>query len=105
MSQPITSAGHYGDVTWDLPGLAVVKCGAKWCKPCNDCSPQYESLARKYSSFARFYTLDVDAVPDFGDAGMVKSLPTFLLMKNGKPIGMTVGANMEILEQHIRQNY
>lgn len=98
----IVSAEHYSLVT-NLPGLAVVKCGATWCKPCVQSAPAYELLAAKYPD-VRFYTLDIDDVKDFTDAPLVNTVPMFFMVKNGSPVGALVGVKFDVLEHHIQWN-
>lgn len=98
----IASGEHYRLVT-NLPGLAVVKCGATWCKPCVQSAPAYECLAAKYPG-VRFYTLDIDDVKDFTDAPLVKTVPMFFMIKHGEPIGAITGVKFDLLEHYILLN-
>ncbi len=90
----ITSAQDYLNVT-SAPGITIIKCGAKWCKPCVSCASEYSEIAKIRR--AHFYALDIDDVPDFHDIDIVKTLPTFLIFTGGSPNCCVVGIDFPLL--------
>ncbi|MBI4200211.1 MAG: thioredoxin [Chloroflexi bacterium] len=65
---------------------------AEWCYPCKMIAPAVEELAREYDGKVRFVKLDVDANPQTAIKFSIRSIPTLLLFKNGKPVDQVIGA-------------
>ncbi len=65
---------------------------AEWCGPCKMMGPVVHQLAQIYVGRAHFAKLNVDynkvTAAQFG----VMSIPNFIVFKNGKAMGQTVGA-------------
>ena len=74
----------------DLPVL--VDFWAEWCAPCRMVSPMVEELAGEFDGQVKFAKLDVDVNPGTAGKYEVRSIPTLLLFKEGKPVGQVVGA-------------
>lgn len=96
----ITNQQQYMAATRSL-GTSIVKCSTAWCKPCKLVHPAYVALAAKYQS-VRFYTMDVESVPNFPESGLVTSVPTFLLFKNNE-LSIVRGANIKAVEDALLQ--
>lgn len=69
----------------------ILDFGAEWCSPCKRLAPILESLAAEWGQKVSIYSVDADSnsglVMQFG----VMSLPTLVLVKNGKEVTRTVG--------------
>lgn len=75
---------------------------ADWCNPCKKTRPIVEELNRE-QIMAKFFIIDVDSeiemTQDFG----IKSVPTFVLMKDNSEIHRVTGAQTkQQLEELIR---
>lgn len=72
--------------------LMVVDFWAPWCGPCRMVGPLIEQLATEYAGKVAFGKINVDenmAVPSrFG----VMSIPTLVVLKNGKPVETIIGS-------------
>ncbi|MEK7778244.1 MAG: thioredoxin [Chloroflexota bacterium] len=65
---------------------------AEWCAPCKMIAPMVDDLANEYDGKVTFFKLDVDANPETSIKFGIRSIPTLLLFKNGKPVDQVVGA-------------
>lgn len=88
---------HVSDATFgrdvlNAPLPVVVDFWADWCGPCHRIAPSLEKLAREYAGRVRIAKLDVDKNPRTAGQYQVQSIPTLLLVKNGKIIDRLVGA-------------
>jgi thioredoxin 1 len=72
-------------------GPVFVDFYADWCGPCRITAPIIEELAKEVKG-VKFVKIDVDKNPDLATSYSVFSIPTFLLVKNGKIISQMVGA-------------
>jgi thioredoxin len=74
---------------------------ADWCNPCKKTRPVVEEL--KKEGF-QFQMIDVDYEQLLAKKFQVKSIPTFILLKDGKEINRTTGAKTkEELENFINE--
>ncbi len=64
---------------------------AVWCGPCKMVAPVMDELATKYDGKVKFAKLDVDESPKVAEKYGVMSIPTVIVMKDGKEVGRQVG--------------
>lgn len=72
--------------------LMLVDCWAPWCGPCRMVGPIIEELAKDYAGKVVFGKLNVDENPKTAMRFGVMSIPTLLIMKNGKEVDRIIGA-------------
>lgn len=90
MAAAVTDATFQDEVLQsDLPVL--VDFWAAWCGPCRVIAPTIEELASEYEGRAKVVKLDVDANPQTAMAFNIRSIPTLLLFKGGRPVDQMVG--------------
>ena len=65
---------------------------AEWCGPCKMVAPVLEELAEEYSEQIKFTKVDVDTNPQVSVNFGIRSIPTLLIFKEGKPVDQLVGA-------------
>ncbi len=63
---------------------------AEWCGPCHEQAPILDELARELDT-ARIAKVDVDASPKLAARYRIRSIPTLLVFKNGKPVARHEG--------------
>ena len=73
----------------DIP--VVVDFWAAWCGPCRVMSPILEELAAERPDL-RVVKVDVDANQAVGARYGVLSMPTFMVFRDGEPVGAIVGS-------------
>ncbi len=75
---------------------------ADWCNPCKKTRPIVEELNRE-QIIAKFFIIDVDIELEMAQDFEVRSIPTFVLIKNNKEIHRVTGAQTrQQLEELIR---
>lgn len=84
------------------PKLTLSDFYATWCGPCKAISPILEKFSEKYQD-VQFLKVDVDQATDIAQEYGISAMPTFVLFKDGAPIGKVVGANPQHLQQAIEQ--
>jgi thioredoxin 1 len=63
---------------------------ADWCNPCKKVKPIVEEMNK--DSMTKFQIIDVDSEMELTKKFEIRSVPTFILIKNGKEIKRTNGA-------------
>lgn len=64
---------------------------ASWCGPCRMLSPVIEELAKEYEGRAKIGKVNVDAESELASAFNVSSIPTVVVIKDGKITATSVG--------------
>jgi len=64
---------------------------ADWCNPCKKTRPLVEELNRE-QIMAKFFIIDVDSEIEMTQDFEIKSVPTFVVMKDNKEIHRATGA-------------
>ncbi|MCT4596566.1 MAG: thioredoxin [Vallitalea sp.] len=74
----------------DVPVL--VDFYADWCGPCKMMAPVIDELAKQYEGKAKVGKLNVEQNGEIAQKYKVMSIPTMLLIKDGKVVDTVVGA-------------
>ncbi|MFW6676256.1 MULTISPECIES: thioredoxin [Lacrimispora] len=64
---------------------------ASWCGPCKMVGPVVEQVAVETAEVARVGKINVDEEQELAQAFKVMSIPTLVVMKEGKVVKSTVG--------------
>jgi thioredoxin 1 len=87
------------------PGLMVVDFWAEWCAPCRFVSPVLDELAKEYAGKMVLGKLNVDLNPQVSARFMIRSIPTIMFFKDGKPVDTVIGALPKpMIETKIKKN-
>jgi thioredoxin 1 len=70
----------------------LVDFGATWCGPCRMIDPIVEELAGEYAGRFVIGKVDVDENPQTSMNYGIRSVPTLMIFKGGKPVDMIIGA-------------
>ncbi len=73
-------------------GIVAVDFHAAWCAPCRVSTKVLEQVAPQYESRVRVTTLDTDLNPATATRYGIRSLPTLIFFRDGKPVDQVVGA-------------
>lgn len=79
---------------------------AEWCAPCRMLMPTFEKLAAKYGDQITFAKVNVDELPEVSGKLGIRSIPTLLLLVQGKVVEQIVGTRCyedlaQALEKHL----
>lgn len=64
---------------------------ASWCGPCMMLAPIVEELAQEYKGKVKVCKVNVDNEPELATQFRIMSIPTIVVMKNGKIADTSVG--------------
>jgi len=84
-----------------LPGVTVVDFTAAWCGPCKTLDPILDALATEYRDRARVVAVDVNDVPQIAEHYNVRSMPTVVLLRDGREVGRFVGTRPRAFVQGV----
>lgn len=71
--------------------LALIDFWASWCGPCLALAPTIDELAREYGRKVFVGKLNVDENPETAERFQIFSIPTIIVIKNGKEADRIVG--------------
>jgi thioredoxin 1 len=81
----------------------LVDFSASWCGPCKAVAPALESFAERRRNEIAVVKLDIDEAPGIAAKHSIRSVPTLMLFKDGKPLAMQAGMMSETqLAQFVR---
>ncbi len=83
-------------------GKVVVDFYADWCGPCKMLAPVIEEVAKETESI-KFVKVNVDEHEDLSQKYGVMSIPTLIMMENGKEVKKQIGfLPKEVLEEWLK---
>ncbi len=104
MSELVPSLTDAQFATAVATGIALVDFWAPWCAPCREVSPLVDRAAETYKGRVACYRVNVDDNPGTSEACDILSMPTLLLLKDGKPVDKSIGTlTMAKLDAFIQQ--
>ncbi|MDE6669703.1 MAG: thioredoxin family protein [Muribaculaceae bacterium] len=72
-------------------GVVFVEFYATWCPHCQKMMPVVDDVKALFEGRAKVYQFDIDLNGEFANDLDVKSIPTFIIFKDGKEVWRTVG--------------
>ena len=74
----------------DIP--VIVDFYADWCGPCKMLAPELEAVAKELEGKVKIGKINVDEQPELAQAFGIMSIPTLVVMKEGKIVRQESGA-------------
>lgn len=72
-------------------GVVVVDFYASWCGPCKMLAPVFENISKEFENKAEFMKVNVDDCIEIANRFSIRTVPTIMIFKNGKPVKTIVG--------------
>jgi len=92
MAEPLkVDDKSFKDVVIEAKMPVLVDFWAPWCAPCRSIAPVVDELAGEYAGRVSFAKVNVDENPKLATDYGVRSIPTLLIFKDGKPLTQIVG--------------
>lgn len=90
----------------DNKNLILFYFTASWCGPCKKISPVVEELSEKLKSKVVFYKIQIDdeTNEEICEKCQIKSVPTFILLKERNSLGIVNGTDINKLLTLIKNN-
>lgn len=64
---------------------------AEWCFPCKTMAPVIEELEKELKGKVEVIKINVDEKPEDASKYGVMSIPTYIVLKDGKEVGRKIG--------------
>jgi len=77
-------------------GVTLVDFWAEWCQPCKLQKPIINDVAETLKGKARIANIDVEKNQKIAAKYNIKSIPTLIILKNGKEVSRMVGLKNKI---------
>ncbi len=87
-------------------GPILIDFWASWCGPCKVVAPVLERMAEEFAGRAHVGKVNVDDNGDLTNRFGIRSIPTLVVIKDGKLVDQLIGAApaeqiRELVERHI----
>ena len=77
---------------------------ADWCGPCQMMGPVFESVSKEYQGKLKFAKVNTETNSELAGQFGVQSIPTLVVIQDGKEIGRTMGyLDAEALKMKIQE--
>ncbi|MDH3640153.1 MAG: thioredoxin, partial [Gammaproteobacteria bacterium] len=84
--------GNFSKVVSKTDVPVVVDFWAAWCGPCKMMAPFFEQAAARVEPKVRLAKLDTEAAPEIAGQFGIRSIPTLIVLKNGREVARQAGA-------------
>jgi thioredoxin 2 len=89
---PVSTRAEFEELIAQSSVPILVDFWAPWCGPCRMVSPELEKLARERSGTLVVAKLNTEELPEVAGRFGIRSIPTFVLFREGQEAARTSGA-------------
>ncbi len=75
-----------------VAGVTAIDFTARWCAPCKVMEPILAALSTEYRGRVRLAAIDVNHEPILAERYNVRSMPTLVVLRDGREVGRIVGS-------------
>jgi thioredoxin 2 len=91
-AEPLTiTDANFSDLVERASVPVLLDMWAPWCGPCHMLAPTIDQVSREFAGIVRVGKLNIDENPAVTDRFGVRSIPTMLLLRNGREVDRLVG--------------
>lgn len=91
MSAYIINKNNFQEEVLEERGTVVIDFFAPWCMPCKKFSPVVDKIAEEYRGSVKVGKVNIDEDPELAQKFGVMSIPTLVVMRDGKILNRSVG--------------
>ncbi|MCK6454824.1 MAG: thioredoxin [Alphaproteobacteria bacterium] len=90
-TRKVTESSFDSDVL-KASGAVLVDFWAEWCGPCRAIAPSLEDMAKDMAGKVTVAKVNIDENPMIASKYQIRSIPTLMLFKDGKPVATRMGS-------------
>jgi len=91
-----TTKSTFNEDVLESKKIVLLDVWAPWCAPCRGMTPILEAISEEEKTTVDVVKLDASVEMELVQELGVTGLPTFLVYKNGKIVGSSVGATSKV---------
>ena len=91
MAVVTVTAENFNQEVLEADKTVLIDFWASWCGPCKMLSPVVDEIAEEVDSSVKICKINVDEQRGLANEFQIRSIPTLIVIKNGKMVNQSVG--------------